>query len=417
MEQNNDQIDTNLYSRQIGTFGIETMGKLIKMNVVIIGLRGNGAEIAKNLILAGPKSVQIFDPEVTALRDLGSNFYLEEKHVGKVSRSEGCLGKLQELNQYVKVDVIKTRDDLNSLIKSGNVHVVCQTEMLLDGEVYDPKEVNEMCRASKVGHISTQVFGPWGYAFVDYGEEHTVTDHDGEQPKSFIVVMIEKGQKTKITMHEDKKHIYQYGDYVILKEIEGMNQINNTTPIKVIDTTPTTVTLELDSTGFSDYTRQGLIENVKVPTKISFHDWDTSYKNPNASSPEGFLMTPDLSKFGRSPELHACLYAIREYVLANKRYPTAADIAECSKIASEKTKEYPIGEVEIDAKVLERAVSYAACNVSPMCAFFGGMVAQEIVKYTGKYSPLRQWLHFDIFDTLPREGEPNREPMNSRYDD
>jgi len=24
-------IDTNLYSRQIGTFGIETMGKLIKM--------------------------------------------------------------------------------------------------------------------------------------------------------------------------------------------------------------------------------------------------------------------------------------------------------------------------------------------------------------------------------------------------
>ena len=29
------KIDTDLYSRQIGTFGIETMGKLIKMNVVI----------------------------------------------------------------------------------------------------------------------------------------------------------------------------------------------------------------------------------------------------------------------------------------------------------------------------------------------------------------------------------------------
>lgn len=32
-----EEIDTNLYSRQIGTFGIETMGKLIKMNVIIIG--------------------------------------------------------------------------------------------------------------------------------------------------------------------------------------------------------------------------------------------------------------------------------------------------------------------------------------------------------------------------------------------
>ncbi len=59
---NEGQIDTNLYSRQIGTFGIETMGKLIKMNVVIIGQRGLGVEIAKNLILAGPKSVPIYDP-------------------------------------------------------------------------------------------------------------------------------------------------------------------------------------------------------------------------------------------------------------------------------------------------------------------------------------------------------------------
>jgi len=38
------------------------MGKLIKMNVIIVGQRGLGVEIAKNLILAGPKSVQIYDP-------------------------------------------------------------------------------------------------------------------------------------------------------------------------------------------------------------------------------------------------------------------------------------------------------------------------------------------------------------------
>jgi ubiquitin-activating enzyme E1 len=76
------QIDTDLYSRQIGTFGMETMGKLIKMRVVIVGLRGLGVEVAKNLILAGPKSVSLFDPDLTQLNDLGANFYLEEKHVG-----------------------------------------------------------------------------------------------------------------------------------------------------------------------------------------------------------------------------------------------------------------------------------------------------------------------------------------------
>jgi ubiquitin-activating enzyme E1 len=61
------QIDTNLYSRQIGTFGLETMGKLIKLKVLIVGMRGLGVECAKNLILAGPASVDIYDPTTVTL--------------------------------------------------------------------------------------------------------------------------------------------------------------------------------------------------------------------------------------------------------------------------------------------------------------------------------------------------------------
>lgn len=52
-----EEINTDLYSRQIGTFGMETMGKLVKMNVLVVGMRGLGVETAKNLILAGPKRV------------------------------------------------------------------------------------------------------------------------------------------------------------------------------------------------------------------------------------------------------------------------------------------------------------------------------------------------------------------------
>ena len=51
-----------------------------------------------------------------------------------------------------------------------------------------------------------------------------------------------------------------------------------------------------------------------------------------------------------------------------------------------------------------------------MCHLFGAIAAQEIVKTTGKYTPLNQWLHLDAFETLPSE-EVNREPMNSKYDD
>ena len=73
-------------------------------------------------------------------------------------------------------------------------------------------------------------------------------------------------------------------------------------------------------------------------------------------------------------------------------------------------------EVEVEDEVFQNAVKYSECSISPMAAFFGGIVAQEIVKYTGKYSPLKQWLHFDIYETLPK-GDVNRQPLGTRYDD
>ena len=88
------QIDTNLYSRQIGTFGLETMGKLIKLKVLIVGMRGLGVETAKNLILAGPASVALYDPTTVSINDLGANFYLKESHVGKTSRATASFDQL-----------------------------------------------------------------------------------------------------------------------------------------------------------------------------------------------------------------------------------------------------------------------------------------------------------------------------------
>ena len=69
-------IDTDYYSRQIGSLGMEAMEKLINMNVLIVGLRGLGVETAKNLILSGPKSVTLYDPTPVTWGDLSSNFCL-----------------------------------------------------------------------------------------------------------------------------------------------------------------------------------------------------------------------------------------------------------------------------------------------------------------------------------------------------
>lgn len=73
---------------------MEVMGKLIKMDVLIVGCRGLGVETAKNLILAGPHSVTLYDPKPVTWGDLSSNFYCLPEHVGKTSRAAASLGKL-----------------------------------------------------------------------------------------------------------------------------------------------------------------------------------------------------------------------------------------------------------------------------------------------------------------------------------
>ena len=113
------------------------MGKLVKMNTVIIGMKGLGVEIAKNLILAGPASVTIVDPSTVEKKDLGANFYLEESQVGSFTRADSCVKKLAELNPYVKVQAMGM-DQMREAIASGSIHVVCQTELLVDGKFVDP---------------------------------------------------------------------------------------------------------------------------------------------------------------------------------------------------------------------------------------------------------------------------------------
>jgi len=86
---------------------METMGKLIKMKVLIVGMRGLGVETAKNLILAGPQSVTLYDPTPSNMCDLGSNFYIDEQQVADgVSRADASLAQLHELNPYCKVTTI-----------------------------------------------------------------------------------------------------------------------------------------------------------------------------------------------------------------------------------------------------------------------------------------------------------------------
>ena len=80
------------------------MKRITKLKILIIGMRGLGIEVAKNIILQGAEKVSIYDSSIAMTEDLGTNFYLDEKDIGKKRRDEAVLEKLQKLNDYVTVN-------------------------------------------------------------------------------------------------------------------------------------------------------------------------------------------------------------------------------------------------------------------------------------------------------------------------
>ena len=72
------EIDHKLYSRQIGAFGIETMKRLTKLRILIMGMKGLGLETSKNIILAGPSKFHIYDPEICTTDDFEYNYYITQ---------------------------------------------------------------------------------------------------------------------------------------------------------------------------------------------------------------------------------------------------------------------------------------------------------------------------------------------------
>jgi ubiquitin-activating enzyme E1 len=173
----------------------------------------------------------------------------------------------------------------------------------------------------------------------------------------------------------------------------------------------------LDTTKFSKYDSSGVVENVKMNRTATYHSYAESVQNPGASSDSYFLMpTNQAGAFDRPGQIHVAMRAVHAFHAAKGSYPEDKDedIDECVKLAAGLK-----GEIveELSEKVVRRVARFSRRSLSPLCALFGGMIGQEVIKSTGKYTPLKQWLHHDIFQTLPADEGCNRMPKGCRYDD
>ncbi|KAJ7675624.1 ubiquitin activating enzyme [Mycena polygramma] len=392
-------IDEGLYSRQLYVLGFEAMKKMAISNVLIVGADGLGVEIAKNVVLAGVKSVAIFDPEPVTVQDLSSQFFLREADVGK-PRAAVTVPRLAELNAYVPVR------DLGG--KAGQQITVDFVVVLCNASYAKQLEINDWTHDNGVCFIAAETRGLFGSVFNDFGPVFTCGDPTGKEPLTGMVSSID--ETGLVTCSDESRHHLQDGDFVTFAEVEGMKELNGCEPYEV--TVKGAYTFEIGDAwslaSFGVYRRGGIFTQVKMPKIIQFKSLRESLKSPE------FFIT-DFAKLERPATLHAGFQAVSEFQSQHKRLPRPRNDEDARTVVS-LAKQF---DSEIDEKVVTELAYQAAGDVAPLVAVIGGFVAQEVLKAcSAKFHPMVQHMYFDSLESLPTTlpAESDCQPCGSRYD-
>ncbi|KAI8819476.1 uncharacterized protein EV422DRAFT_534882 [Fimicolochytrium jonesii] len=400
-------IDESLYSRQLYVLGHAAMARMSASNVLIIGLKGLGVEIAKNVILAGVKSVTLYDPNPVQVADMSSQFFLYQEDLGK-PRADVTSHRLAELNAYVPVSVL--HGELTPEQLSHYQVVVC-TETPLAKQL----SINEVTHKLGTAFISADVRGLFGYAFADFGPEFTVIDTTGEEAVTGIVANVSHDKEGVVACLEETRHGLEDGDYVTFTEVVGMPELNGIKPRKVEVTGPYTFKIG-DTSAFGAYKSGGIFTQVKMPKTLKFKSLKESLANPDH-------VISDFAKFDRPAQLHLAFQALDAFATKHNgelpRPRNEQDAAEVLAIVKE-LNEKATDKAEINDDLIKEVSFQARGDLAPMGAVIGGLVAQEVLKAcSGKFHPIYQYFYFDSLESLPKGlklTEENTKARGSRYD-
>ncbi|RBQ73993.1 hypothetical protein FVER53590_06295 [Fusarium verticillioides] len=402
-----NEIDESLYSRQLYVLGHEAMKRMGASNVLIVGLKGLGVEIAKNIALAGVKSLTLYDPAPVQIADLSSQFFLTPSDVGK-PRDEVTVPRVAELNAYTPVKLHQSPGLDGELSQFDKYQVV----VLTSAPIHQQKAIGDYCHSKGIYVVIADTYGLFGSVFCDFGEKFTCIDPTGETPLNGIVAGID--EEGLVSALDETRHGLEDGDYVTFSEVEGMEALNGAEPRKITVKGPYTFSIG-DVSGLGQYKRGGMYQQVKMPKIINFKDFTTALKEPE------FLIS-DFAKFDRPQQLHLGFQALHAFQLTHKRLPNPMDDDDAIVVlgAAKKFAEQEGLDIELDEKLLKELSYQAQGDLNPMAAYFGGIVAQEVLKaVSGKFQPINQWMYFDSLESLPTSTKRSAElckPIGSRYD-
>ncbi|OHT15976.1 Ubiquitin-like modifier-activating enzyme 1 [Tritrichomonas foetus] len=390
------EIDQKLYSRQIYTIGLDAMKKLTSSSVLISGMGGLGVEIAKNIILAGVKSVTVHDTKMTTIMDLASNFYLNENSIGKNRALESYI-QLTQLNNYVTVNA--STDELTERFIS-NFNCIVLTDSYKFSEI---QRISIICHSHNIKLIITETRGVFGYIFDDFGNDFIVSDPTGETPSRFLISFITKSKDGVVTIQDGETHNLSDGDHVRFEEVQGMIELNDKEfPVKVINNRQFSIG---DTSSFGEYSnihRVGYGNQVILPITLNFREYSEALKYSSDTM--------------NLPFDYCCLGRDQQVILAfvTEQYCLEKNQNDFISVAKEVNEIYHIVD-EIDENLLQEFIREEGAVISPSCATIGGIAGQEVIKsISGKFTPLTQFLGMGYLESIPSNHEYSL--CNDRYD-
>ena len=457
--------------------------RLVSIRVLLCGCRGIGSEAAKNLALAGVRSITLVDATKVDHSDLGLNCALTLQDVGQRSRAEATMRLIADLNPNTTVCTESLLTE--QLVANSDVLIV--TSAFNDVSLPFLHRWNRFCRnftktvngvhsPSPIAFIFAYQGGPLASIFVDFGAQFVTKDADGRPAlQKLVTEVIEKvdlkGKKyTRIRFSTPEGQVpgalrdftsVKFSDIVGMVRADGKS-INDAAAFAGIVSPkdpPNTVRIypSLAEQGFSAYESGGFITEEKEVVVRDFRSLEDCLR-----CPPPIIITNSMMDGTAESNAHAALCALLEFATSfgqchlprlhnerdaaecvqSARVANEVNKAECDKMkaAQSPTPEVPqIIDEEMPAKLpaprppepfwqsqlneeyITLAALYARAELQPLATVVGALVAQEVVKLTGKYTPIYQFLHLNRADVMP-EGAlhpslPRDHAFGTRYDD
>ncbi|KAJ6179073.1 hypothetical protein N7519_009534 [Penicillium mononematosum] len=335
-----------LYDRQIRLWGVHAQEKIRSANILLITVKALANEVAKNLVLAGIGSLTIIDHQDVTEEDLGAQFFVAEAQseqdvIGK-NRAQVAGPQIHKMNTRVKLNIdtsdVKTKQP--DFFAQFDITIATELDFLTN------TTVNAACRLANRPFYAAGLHGFYGYVFADLISHDFVIERNKsnmppatqETPTRSIIDITTKKEQNEANKKESK-----IIELVTKREVYSPLILANTSPLP------------------EEYTR--------LPRRRK-------------------QVTPLLS----------CLRALWEFEKLRGHRPTFTreDLELFTKLSRDRHQELKLEPLTLDSVFLRTFLQNLGSELSPVAAFLGGALAQDVINVlSAREQPLQNMLLFD----------------------